>query len=163
MLVETDFNISEAARRLGWDLDLLLVADIEAPGLSTTPLGFALDTPDPHLVVDEETARRCKLPPGYLHDTSQHALTEMARRHRVYFGEDDPSSHQLANRDVILVHGERDMALASIVSDRFERDGAHIVRTLVLPPVEADEVDETSVAQLLKEARRFHLQLHQLH
>ncbi|CDZ25857.1 phosphoribosyltransferase [Neorhizobium galegae] len=118
----------EVAQRLGLPLDLLIVRKIGAPGHPEYGIGAVVDGREPHIVVNEEAARHFHVPPGYLAAEREHQLAEIERRHRMYFGEDEPSEHDHTGRDVILVddgiangvsiragiHALKDMGVASI-------------------------------------------------
>ncbi|CAN7480772.1 MULTISPECIES: phosphoribosyltransferase [Neorhizobium] len=118
----------EVAQRLGLPLDLLIVRKIGAPGHPEYGIGAVVDGREPHVIVDEDAARRFHVPPGYLAAEREHQLAEIERRHRMYFGEDEPSEHDHTGRDVILVddgiangvsiragiHALKDMGVASI-------------------------------------------------
>ncbi|CAN7476367.1 phosphoribosyltransferase [Neorhizobium sp. LjRoot104] len=118
----------EVAQRLGLPLDLLIVRKIGAPGHPEYGIGAVVDGREPHVIVDEDAARRFHVPPGYLAAERDHQLAEIERRHRMYFGEDEPSEHDYTGRDVILVddgiangvsiragiHALKDMGVASI-------------------------------------------------
>lgn len=93
----------EIAQRLGAPLDLLIVRKIGAPGHPEYGIGAVVDGKEPHVVVSEEAARRFQIPPGYLATEREHQLAEIERRHRIYFGEDEPQDHDQAGRDIILV------------------------------------------------------------
>lgn len=118
----------EVAQRLGLPLDLLIVRKIGAPGHPEYGIGAVVDGREPHVIVDEDAARRFHVPPGYLAAEREHQLAEIERRHRMYFGEDEPSEHDHTGRDVILIddgiangvsiragiHALKDMGVASI-------------------------------------------------
>ncbi|MCQ1850778.1 phosphoribosyltransferase [Neorhizobium galegae] len=118
----------EVAQRLGLPLDLLIVRKIGAPGHPEYGIGAVVDGREPHVIVDEDAARRFHVPPGYLAAEREHQLAEIERRHRMYFGEDEPSEHDHTGRDIILVddgiangvsiragiHALKDMGVASI-------------------------------------------------
>ncbi|MDQ0136504.1 putative phosphoribosyltransferase [Neorhizobium galegae] len=118
----------EVAQRLGLPLDLLIVRKIGAPGHPEYGIGAVVDGREPHVIVDEDAARRFHVPPGYLAAERDHQLAEIERRHRMYFGEDEPSEHDHTGRDVILIddgiangvsiragiHALKDMGVASI-------------------------------------------------
>ncbi len=93
----------EIAQRLGLPLDFLIVQEIAAPGDPRQSIGMVVDGPEPHMIVDEGAARRFRPPPGYLDAERHHQLAEIDRRHRMYFGEDEPEDHDHKGRDVILV------------------------------------------------------------
>ncbi|MFB9949499.1 phosphoribosyltransferase [Rhizobium puerariae] len=93
----------EVAQRLGVPLDLLIVRKIGAPGHPEYGIGAVVDCKEPHVVVNEEAARHFHVPPGYLATEREHQLAEIERRHRMYFGEDEPQDHDHAGRDIILV------------------------------------------------------------
>ncbi|KKX30696.1 phosphoribosyltransferase family protein [Rhizobium sp. LC145] len=93
----------EVARRLDAPLDLLIVRKIGAPGQPEYGIGAVVDTKEPHVVVNEEAARNFSIPPGYLATERDHQLSEIQRRHRMYFGEDEPRDHDHSGRDVILI------------------------------------------------------------
>ncbi|KAB1088185.1 phosphoribosyltransferase [Neorhizobium galegae] len=118
----------EVAQRLGLPLDLLIVRKIGAPGHPEYGIGAVVDGREPHVIVDEDAARRFHVPPGYLAAEREHQVAEIERRHRMYFGEDEPSEHDHTGRDIILVddgiangvsiragiHALKDMGVASI-------------------------------------------------
>jgi putative phosphoribosyl transferase len=93
----------EIAQRLGAPLDLLIVRRIAAPGHPEYGIGAVVDGKEPYVVVNEEAARHFQIPPGYLVSEKDHQLAEIERRHRIYFGEDEPEDHDHAGQDVILV------------------------------------------------------------
>jgi len=93
----------QVAQRLGAPLDLLIVRKIGAPGHPEYGIGAVVDTKEPHVIVNEEAARKFRIPPGYLATEREHQLAEIERRHRIYFGEDEPEAHDHAGRDVILI------------------------------------------------------------
>jgi putative phosphoribosyl transferase len=93
----------EIAQRLGLPLDFLIIQHISAPGNPRQSIGMIVDGPQPHMIVDEGAARRFRPPPGYLDAERHHQLAEIDRRHRMYFGEDEPEDHDHKGRDVILV------------------------------------------------------------
>jgi putative phosphoribosyl transferase len=93
----------EMAQRLGLPLDLLIVAKIGAPGHPEFGIGAVADGPEPHVVIDEQAARRFPLPPGYLDTEMRHQLAEVERRHRMYFGEDQAEDHDFRGHDIVLV------------------------------------------------------------
>ncbi len=93
----------EIAQRLGAPLDLLIVRKIGAPGHPEFGIGAVVDGKEPHVVVSEEAARHFHLPPGYLAGERDHQLAEIERRHRMYFGDDEPEAHDYAGRQVVLV------------------------------------------------------------
>lgn len=93
----------EVARRLGASLDLLIVRKIGAPGHPEYGIGAVVDGKEPHVVVSEEAARHFHIPPGYLATERDHQLAEIERRHRMYFGDDEPQAHDHSGRDVVLV------------------------------------------------------------
>lgn len=93
----------EVAERLDAPLDLLIVRKIGAPGQPEYGIGAVVDTKEPHVVVNEEALRDLKVPPGYLATERDHKLAEIERRHRMYFGEDEPRDHDHSGRNVILV------------------------------------------------------------
>ncbi|SMF08958.1 Phosphoribosyl transferase domain-containing protein [Xaviernesmea oryzae] len=118
----------EVAQRLGAPLDLLIVRKIGAPGHPEYGIGAVVDGKEPHVIVNEAAARQFHIPPGYLAAEREHQLAEIERRHRMYFGEDQPEDHDHAGRDVILVddgianggsiragiHALKEMAVGSI-------------------------------------------------
>jgi putative phosphoribosyl transferase len=154
------------SRRLGCELDLLLVGHIGAPGHPDQAIGSLLDLQVPEIVVDEKLAREFHVPPGYLQTACRRQLLELARQHRMYFGEDDIPSHQHGGKDVVLVHGPVDEALLALVSERLVQEGALSVHDLLAPgEAQASEelgmsLDEKAVAKMLRDARRLHAQLH---
>ncbi len=93
----------EMAHRLGLPLDFLLIQPIAAPGDPHHSIGMVVDGREPRLIVDEQAARQFRPPPGYLDSERHHQLAELDRRHRLYFGEDEPAHHDHQGRDVILV------------------------------------------------------------
>jgi putative phosphoribosyl transferase len=104
----------EIAQRLGIPLDLLIIREIAAPGHPEHGIGAVVDGKEPCLLVDEKAARQFRLPPGYLDTEWHHQLAEVERRHRMYFGEDEPQDHDYKGRDIILV----DDAISGIASIR---------------------------------------------
>ncbi|RWX79295.1 phosphoribosyltransferase [Neorhizobium lilium] len=97
----------EMAQRLGLPLDFLIIQEIAAPGDPHHSIGMVIDGPEPHTIVDESAARRYRPPPGYIDAERHHQLAEIERRHRMYFGEDNPEDHDHKGRDVILVDDGR--------------------------------------------------------
>ena len=93
----------QVAQRLGLPLDLLIVRKIGAPGHPEYGIGAVVDGKEPHVVVSEQAARHFRVPPGYIATERDHQLAEIERRHRMYFGEDEPEDHDHAGQDVILV------------------------------------------------------------
>lgn len=93
----------EVAQRLGVPLDLLIVRKISAPGHPEFGIGAVVDAKDPHLILSEEAVRQFRIPPGYIATERDSQLAEIERRHRIYFGEDEPTVHDHAGRDIILV------------------------------------------------------------
>ncbi|WP_117192181.1 phosphoribosyltransferase [Rhizobium terrae] len=132
----------EVAQRLGAPLDLLIVRKIGAPGHPEYGIGAVVDGKEPHVVVSEAAARHFHVPPGYLATERDHQLAEIERRHRMYFGEDEPRDHDHAGRDIILV----DDGIANGVSIRA---GIHALKEMgvgsirVAVPVAPRELLET--------------------
>jgi putative phosphoribosyl transferase len=93
----------EMAHRLGLPLDFLLIQPIAAPGDPHHSIGMVVDGREPRLIVDEQATRHFRPPPGYLDSERHHQLAELDRRHRMYFGEDEPADHDHTGRDVFLV------------------------------------------------------------
>jgi putative phosphoribosyl transferase len=93
----------EVAQRLGMPLDLLIVRKIGAPGNPEYGIGAVVDGREPHVVISEEAARHFHVPPGYIATERAHQIAEIERRHRMYFGEDEPEKHDHSGRDIILV------------------------------------------------------------
>jgi predicted phosphoribosyltransferase len=93
----------EMAHRLGLPLDFLLIQQIAAPGNPHHSIGMVVDGREPRLIVDEQAARHFRPPPGYLDAERHHQLAELDRRHRMYFGEDEPADHDHRGCDVLLV------------------------------------------------------------
>ncbi|WP_246617512.1 phosphoribosyltransferase [Rhizobium populisoli] len=93
----------EVAQRLGIPLDLLIVRKIGAPGHPEYGIGAVVDGKEPHVVISEEAARHFHIPPGYIATERDHQVAEIERRHRMYFGEDEPEQHDHSGRDIILV------------------------------------------------------------
>ena len=93
----------EVAQRLGIPLDLLIVRKIGAPGHPEYGIGAVVDGREPHVVISEDAARHFRIPPGYIATECDHQIAEIERRHRIYFGEDEPEQHDHSGRDIILV------------------------------------------------------------
>lgn len=93
----------EMARRLGLPLDLLIIQAVAAPGDPHQSIGMIVDGSVPHMIIDESAALRLRPPPGYLDSERHHQLAEIERRHRMFFGEDEPADHDHMGRNVILV------------------------------------------------------------
>lgn len=137
----------EIAHRLGLPLDVLIIQTISAPGDPRQMLGVVVDGPEPHLVVDEETAQRLHPPPGYLDAERHHQLSEVERRHRMYFGEDAPDSHDHRGRDVILVDdGSAATASLQAAIRALREQGAQSIRLAL--PVDRHEITESLEAEL---------------
>lgn len=154
--VDLAFNVS---RRLGCELDLLLVGCIPAPGHPETMIGSVIDLDEPQVVVDEDLAREFHVPPGYLNTERQRQLSDLERRHFMYLGDDDDIRHDHAGKDVVIFDHGIDAAILQLVFRRLAETGAQSVR--VVPVASSKEqVDDHAVALMLKQARRFHKLLH---
>lgn len=150
----------DAARRLGWELDLLLIGRISAPGHPERTIGSVLDLDVPQMTVDEKLARECHVPPGYL-DTERHRqLAELERLHFMYLGDDDGARHHHAGKDVVLIDDGVEPAILQQILRALSGAGAVSVRIVAARPGDGRKIDERAVAQLLKEARRIHRLLH---
>lgn len=154
--VDLAFDVS---RRLGCELDLLLVGCIPAPGHPETTIGSVIDLDVPQVVVDEHLAREFHVPPGYLNTERQRQLSDLERRHFMYLGDDDDIRHDHAGKDVIIFDHGVEAAILQLVLRRLGETGAQSVRVVPIAPSE-EQVDDRKVAQMLKEARRFHKLLH---
>lgn len=149
----------DAAQRLGCELDLLLVGQIPAPGHPETAIGTVIDLDEPQVVVDEDLAREFHVPPGYLNTERQHQLSDLERRHFMYFGDGDGPCHDHAGKDVVIVDHGVEAVILQLVLQRLGEAGVHSVHVVrVASPDEP--VDERAVAELLRKARRFHKRLH---
>jgi predicted phosphoribosyltransferase len=150
----------EAARRLGCELDLLLVGYILAPGHPEQVIGSVLDLTEPHVTVDEDLARKFHVPPGYLNTESRHQIAELERLHFMYLGNDEAYRHDHADKDVVLLDDGTDAQILDMVTEWFSDAGARSVRSVNARWIEKEPVDDRTIAHLLKEARRIHKLLH---
>ncbi len=149
----------DVAQRLGCELDLLLVGRIPAPGHPETTIGTVIDLDVPQTVIDEDLARKFHVPPGYLNTERQHQLLELERRHFMYLGDGDGPCHDHAGKDVVIVDHGMEAAILQLVLQRLGVSGAKSVR-VVRVAVSGEPMDDRAVAQLLKQAKRFHKLLH---
>jgi putative phosphoribosyl transferase len=149
----------EAARRLGCELDLLLVGYILAPGHPEQVIGSVLDLAVPQVTVDEDLARQFHVPPGYLNSERQHQLAELERLHFMYLG-DDASGHDHAGKDVILVDDGIDAGVLNSLIETFCDGEVRSVRVIQADAAGGPAIDDRMVTHLLKEARRLHCMLH---
>jgi putative phosphoribosyl transferase len=150
----------EAARRLGCELDLLLVGYILAPGHPDQVIGSVLDLTVPQVTIDEDLAREFHVPPGYLNTERQHQIAELERLHFMYLGNDDPARHDHAGKDVVLLDDGTDEDVLQAVTKRFKDAGALSVHVVNTRSIEGPPIDDRTIAHLLKEARRLHKLLH---
>lgn len=154
-IVDLAFDV---ARRLGCELDLLLVGRIPAPGHPETAIGSVIDLDVPQVVVDENLAREFHVPPGYLNTERQLQLSDLERRHFMYLG-DGEFRHDHTGKDVVIFNHGVDAAILQLVLKWLGEAGAHSARVMHVA-ASVEPVDDRSVAQMLKEARRFHKLLH---
>ncbi|AYD02452.1 hypothetical protein [Neorhizobium sp. NCHU2750] len=151
----------EATRRLGCELDLLLVGRIFAPGHPEQPVGSIIDLDRPQLSVDEALARNFHLPPGYLNSERQRQTAELARQHFMYLGDDDEAgTHRHAGKDVVILDDGMEGAILQRIIRHMGDAGARTVRVVAIPSAAGEATDDRAVAQMLKEARRLHRLLH---
>ena len=149
----------DVARRLGCELDLLLVGHIPAPGHPEASIGSVIDLETPQVVIDEKLAREFHVPPGYLNTERQRQLSEMERRHFMYLGNDEAPRHDHAGKSVVILDDGVEPSILQLVLQRLGEIGAHSVRVVSITAT-TEQIDDRAVAKLLKEARRFHRMLH---
>ncbi|TNM61352.1 phosphoribosyltransferase family protein [Aliirhizobium smilacinae] len=149
----------DVAQRLGCELDLLLVGRIHAPGHPETTIGSVIDLDEPQTVIDEDLAREFHVPPGYLNTERQRQLSDLERRHFMYLGDGDGPCHDHAGKDVVIVDDGVEAAILQLVLQRLGTSGAQSVRVVRIASND-EPIDDRAIAQLLKQARRFHKLLH---
>jgi putative phosphoribosyl transferase len=150
----------EAAHRLGCEVDLLLVGRICAPGHPEEPIGSILDLDSPQLSIDEDLTRKFQIPPGFLDSERKRLVSEIARLHFMYLGDDDPASHDHAGKDVVLLDDGVDEPVLKAATDRFRDTGALSVHVVDVRSFDQPPIDDRTIAGLLREARRLHRRLH---
>jgi len=150
----------EAVRRLGCELDLLLIGRIFAPGHPEQPIGSMLDLDTPRLTIDEELARDFHVPPGYLNNERQRQTAELARQHFMYLGDDDGLDTIHSGKDVVVLDEGVEPAILTQVFRHLAEAGAHSVHVLHIAADADEPVDDRTIAHMLKETRRLHRMLH---
>lgn len=150
----------EAVRRLGCQLDLLLVGRIVAPGHSEQLIGSVLDLDTPHFSVDEALAREFHVPPGYLNNERQRQIAELSRLHFMYLGDDEGHDHLHAGKDVVILDDGMEAVILQQVFRHMAEGDTHSVRIVRVQPGEIEPIDDRTVTYLLKEARRLQRLLH---
>lgn len=132
----------EMARRSGLPMDVLIARTIGAPGHPECGIGAVVDGREPHVFIDEQSARHFRIPPGYLDTERHHQLAEIERRHRMYFGEDDAESHDYRGRNVMLVDdGIADGATVRACIQALRQAGVGSI-SLAVPVAEAELLEE---------------------
>lgn len=74
----------EVARRLGGDLDLLLVRKLGAPHHPEFGIGAVVDGNRPQMIINREAIRAMAIPSGYIHNEAHRQLREIERRREAY-------------------------------------------------------------------------------
>lgn len=91
-------KISEA---LSCPLDIVLVRKIGAPGQPELAVGAVVNGENPQIVVNDDVVAALALPTGYVEQTAQQELKEIARRRKLYLGRHAPIA--LEDKTAIVV------------------------------------------------------------
>lgn len=149
----------DLVKRLGCELDLLLVETIGAPGEPGRRIGMVIDLDTPYVMVDEQLARECHVPPGYLNTERYRLLAEIERKHRMYLGDTDTARHDYSGKDIVVIdHGVEDAVLEPVIR-QFSSSGAVSVR-VVKKSIGDATIADRDVARAMREARRIRSLLH---